>query len=320
MAQFKLNEGFNEDDFVIDVAPPVGAERYSIFEMSLNDKTCLFRVGTQYQTLTLTDEHINAITEALTPVWHNDGDKLQVFALFNDGQYYCQRLLSKFDFATKQVTTKKYEFNQMSYTDAKEVFEICKAVCWIRTEQLVASLEQELVGISEVQNFAESQFNIRKSQRNALLSETDFRLLPDYVEEYVGEQDAWISYRAALRTIPKAEDQFEDRAAWLAYLSEMPFPIDPKRWKNMEELKDLGYLSTDAFWSTVTTIHSSSADKQMAEELTLMKARQAEIDAYGKRVSRQLYDVIASYKLDRNMMNFDLNSYTPVDLPAEGEE
>lgn len=312
MAQFKLNEGFKEEDLIIEAAPQ-GTERHSIFEMDLNQKTCLFRVGTVYKTLTLLDSHIEAIQTALTPTWHNEGDKLQVFAIFNDGQYYCQRLLSKFDFATKQVTNKKYEFNQMSYADAKEVFEICKAVCWIRAEQQVASLEEDLVNIAEVENFAEKQFNVRKSDRNNLLLGCDFRMLPDYTEEYAGEQAAWTAYRAALRTIPKTEDQFEDRAAWLAYLGDMPFPIDPKMWKANDDLKDLEYLSTDAFWSTKTTIHSSSADRQLAEELTALKARKAEIDQYGKRINLVLRDTINKYQLDRDMMNFDLQSYTVVE-------
>lgn len=313
MTQFKINEGFNEEDFIIDEAPPAGSERHSIFEINLREKTCLFRVGNVYKTLTLNDEHISSITTALSPVWHNDGDKLQIFALFNDGKYYCQRVMSKYDFVTKSVSSKTYEFDQMSLTDAKEVYEICKAVCWIRTEQLVASLAEDLVGIAEVENFAETQFNTRKGQRNRLLLETDFRLLPDYAQEYDGEQNAWIAYRAALRSIPKAEDQFEDRASWLAYLSEMPFPVDPKRWKADDNLKDLEYLSTDDFWSTVTTIHSSSAEKMLAEELTAMKARQSEIDKFGKRVNRELYDVIKKYSLNRDMMNFDIETYTPVE-------
>jgi hypothetical protein len=312
MAQFKLNEGFKEEDLIIEAAPQ-GTERHSIFEMDLTQKTCLFRVGNVYKTLTLLDSHIEAIQTALTPVWHNEGDKLRVFAIFNDGQYYCQRLLSKFDFATKEVTNKYYEFDQMSYADAKEVYEICKAVCWIRAEQQVASLEEDLVGIAEVESFGETQFNVRKSDRNNLLSRCDFRMLPDYTEAYAGEQAAWSAYRSALRTIPKTEDQFEDRAAWLAYLGDMPFPIDPKMWKANDELKDLEYLSTDAFWSTKTTIHSSSADQQLAEELTALKSRQAEIDQFGKRINLHLRDVIKKYSLDRGMMNFDLQSYTPVE-------
>jgi hypothetical protein len=308
MAQFKLNQGFNEDDFVVDAVLDPADERHSIFELNLPDKLCLFRLGDgTYTTLTLKDEHITALQEALSPVWHNEGDKLQIFAMFNDGEYFCQRLLSKFDFATKTVTNRKYEFNELTYAEATEVFEIAKAVCWIRTEQQAMSLESDLVNIAETDNFAEGQEAKRKAERNNLLKITDFRMLPDYDGEH---KEQWTTYRATLRTIPKAQDQFEDRAEWLAYLAEMPFPVDPNKWAATDELKDLEYLSTDAFWSTITTLHSSEADKLMAEKLLQMKARKSQIDKYGKTVARELSETISKYRLDEKMLDFDFESYT----------
>jgi len=308
MAQFKLNQGFNEDDFVVDAVLDPADERHSIFELNIPDKLCLFRLGDgTYTTLTLKDQHITALQEALSPVWHNEGDKLQIFAIFNDGEYFCQRLLSKFDFATKTVTNRKYEFNELTYTEATEVFQIAKAVCWIRTEEQAMSLESDLVNIAEVDNFAEYQFSQRKGERNNLLIVSDYRMLPDYAGEH---KEQWTAYRAALRSIPKTEDQFEDRAEWLAYLSEMPFPIDPNQWAVDDELKDLEYLSTDAFWSVITTIHSSSADKLMAEKLTEMKARKSQIDKFGKTVARELSETIKKYRLDEKMLDFDFASYT----------
>lgn len=309
MAQFKLNEGFTENDFVVDASVDEGTERHSIFELNIPDKLCLFRTADDtYTTLTLKDEHINALLEALSPIWHNEGDKLQIFAIFNDGEYYCQRLLSKFDFAKKQIVNRKYEFEQMSYEDATEVFKIAKAVCWVRREEQVASLERDLANVTETEYFGENQFAQRVRQRNEFLKMTDYRMLPDYDGEH---QTEWQAYRAALRTIPKAEDQFEDRSAWLLYLSEMPFPIDPKRWKGIDEIKDLAYdLTNDSFWSTMTTIFSSAADEMLANQLLEMKSRQAQIDKFGKQIPREVDAIVTKYRLDAKMMDFDFSAYT----------
>ena len=45
MAHFKLNEGFNAEDFVVDAQLDQDAERHSIFELNIPDKLCLFRTA-----------------------------------------------------------------------------------------------------------------------------------------------------------------------------------------------------------------------------------------------------------------------------------
>lgn len=313
MAQFKLNEAFSADDFTID-ALPVGQERYSVFEINIKEKTCLFRISDDtYQVLTLNDELTAALLSALEPNWHSEADQMQIFALFNDGEYYCQKMIAKYNFSTKAVTRKTYENKNFTLDEAKEIFEIAKAVCWIRTEQLTESLEADLVNIAETDNYAERLFNERKAQRNELLTRSDFRVLPDVPEDFSGATDLWIQWRAALRTIPKAEDQFEDKSAWLAYLGEMPFPIDPLKYHVVDESHATAYLQDDSHWTTMISMAVSSADELLAQELTAMKARKAEIDKFGKRINLQLRDVIRKYEIDRNIMNFDLSSYTPVE-------
>lgn len=309
MAHFKLNEGFNAEDFVVDAQLDQDAERHSIFELNIPDKLCLFRTADDtFTTLTLHDEHVAALQEALTPTWHNEGDKIQIFAIFDDGEYYCQRLLSKFDFKTKTVTNRKYEFNELSYVEATEVFEIAKAICWIRTEQQVESLERDLAQVTETPLFAEKQYSQRSRERIALLKASDYRMLPDYSGEHQAE---WQTYRTALRDLPKKEDQFEDRADWLLYLSEMPFPIDPGAWKANADIKDLPYdLTNDSFWSKATGIHSSAADEAMADQLLARKARKEQIAQYGKTAPRQVASIIEKYALDAKMMDFDFSTYT----------
>jgi len=180
--------------------------------------------------------------ETVDPFWHTEKDSLVHFSLYDDGYYFCQRRKLKYDFNTESTYYNDYNFKGATREQAEEfarsledLREVVVEVKNLVVENTVKEIDKEVIF------YEQRYFKIRR-QRESLLNNTDFRVLPDFPESYEGEKDQWIAWRKYIRedTLKKPSDpMFHDEngepsgLAYWKYTCDIKFPVDPKIYRRM---------------------------------------------------------------------------------------
>lgn len=186
----------------------------------------------------------------IDPFWHSENDLLEVFILFSDGHYLCQRKKLKYDFTTKSNYWQSYNFN-LAPEDKVEIIK-CQIEAFLVINQEVVRYNaiKTVEEIGQESILFERRYFKRINEKNMMISASDWRILPDIEDSYPGEKDMWVKWRKIMRdeTI-KSPTEFQDPLDFLQYLYEVKYPIDPKIYRAKYPNKEVEYLTTDDQWS-----------------------------------------------------------------------
>lgn len=193
--------------------------------------------------------------ENIDPFWHTENDQLQYFIQYNNGEYFCQRRKLKYDFATKTKYWQTYNLKNIPQDKIDELVERIQAFTILNSDVKKFLAISEVKEIGQESVFYERRFIKKLAEKNAMLSASDWRVLPDVVDTYPGEKEMWMKWRYTLRneTI-KRQEEFENGLEFLKYLYDIKFPIDPKLYFQLypdgkdEEGNEVEYLSTPEQW------------------------------------------------------------------------
>ena len=121
-------------------------------------------------------------------------------------------------------------------------------------------INDKINSISQEHAFWDSTLTKRITEKQNMLNATDWRVLPDVADNYPGEKDNWIKWRAKVRDIGKEYFAWDSIQAmgmenfdieWFKGINELKWPMDPKVFARqfpdrVNDDKSLtGYLDTD---------------------------------------------------------------------------
>ena len=245
---------FNPDDFVFtDI--PVPEENPTLIEYDAVQKFILVRTVNpdidelKYKSCQLSEQLNTNLLENLPDEFSNRNDRIVLFYIRKDGSYRLEKEKLKYSFATKTSTWIKYTYEDLSLEQAQTLFEAIKAAVW--TQEVVSEVQvrDQMLELVKKRPYLDKMHTEKLATRDKQLRACDFRVLPDYVEEYEGEKDNWLLFRDTMRNIIKSPDMFDTDLDYLVYNADFRWPISPIGYNILDPEHETPYLEGDNHWS-----------------------------------------------------------------------
>lgn len=243
MAEYVNGESVLEVDFLNSVV------------VDINNTTILEDGRKVISTQKFDKDFMVRFLENTDPFWHTETDQLQALSFFSDGTLFCQRKKQKFDFVNDRKVYATYTFNGYTAEQVSDLQE--KVVAFLDANKVVKEIKinQYITKVDDNILFFEKTYLKRLQERNAILSSTDWRILPDVVDSYTGEKDRWILYRQTIRALGlKPVTEYATPLEFFKALRSLKWPIDPKIFRDLYpdgvnvDGDVVEYLGTDTQW------------------------------------------------------------------------
>tara|TARA_Y100000385_G_C13101048_1_gene644523 strand:- start:661 stop:1602 length:942 start_codon:yes stop_codon:yes gene_type:complete len=193
--------------------------------------------------------------ENLDPFWHTETDQLQTLSFFSDGSLFCQRKKQKFDFVNDRKVYTTYTFSGYTTEQVSDLQD--KVLTFLDANRVVKEIKinKYVTKVDDSILFFDKTYLKRLQERNAILTSTDWRILPDVVDTYAGEKDRWILYRQTIRALGiKPVAEYATPLEFFKAVRSLKWPIDPKNFKDLYpdgvdvDGNVVEYLGTDTQW------------------------------------------------------------------------
>jgi len=256
----------------------------------------------------LRDEIWEDILNKIDPFWHTESDRIEYFFYYNTGEYLCQKEKLVYDFATKAQAYKTYLFNDASAEKAKELFDFFSVYLFVERDLKTQEFDAILQQITEQQEFYDGLYFLKKQDKKNLLSESDWRVLPDIQDE---RKDMWIKWRNAIReTEIKDSTKFFTNLEYFKYINEFTWPIDPLVYLEKYPDGSVEYLSTE----------DQYVSKPMEASKDIVSSKLADIMTYLDGTTRlelkmeaTLKDLAIQLNLKQVFPGFELEKYSIIE-------
>lgn len=256
----------------------------------------------------LRDEVWNDLISKIDPFWHTESDKIQFFFYYNTGEYLCQKEKLIYDFASKAQDWKTYLFKDASKEKAEELYNFFSAYLFVEKDMKTEEFDAVMNQIEAENEYYDGLYFARKNEKKSLLSESDWRTLPDIEDS---NKDMWITWRDKVRnTEIKSAADFKTNLEYFRYLNEFTWPIDPAMYFKKYPNKEVKYLSSDDQY--VSTPVQASEDIVSANLSSIMNYLNGTTNLEHK-ISRKLYDLTNQLNLKQVFPGLNLEKYTIVE-------
>lgn len=296
---------FNPDDFQFErILPP--EEKKPILEWDALHRLMVVRVkennewtylATKLDAQVNTNLHNNLPTE-----WSNENDRIVSFSIFEDGEHIFEKEKLKFDFSTKASKWVRYEKNDLTSSQVRELFDILKAALAVQQVDGDVVKSKAIIDIATRQEYLSKTDEERRAILDKLLRSSDWTQLADATEKFTGELELWTAYRTYLRDNVKTPEDFDDVLDYLIWDEEFNWPIDPYAYHELDPDHETTYLSIPAhFKFSVYETGSHTTEKivgNVSQSAILAKQRQAE---GGLPLNKQIWDKIQQYSLNEGL-------------------
>lgn len=296
---------FNPDDFQFErILPP--EEKKPILEWDALHRLMVVRVkennewtylATKLDAQVNTNLHNNLPTE-----WSNENDRIVSFSIFEDGEHIFEKEKLKFDFSTKASKWVRYEKNDLTSSQVRELFDILKAALAVQQVDGDVVKSKAIIDIATRQEYLSKTDEERRAILDKLLRSSDWTQLADATEKFTGELELWTAYRTYLRDNVKTPEDFDDVLDYLIWDEEFNWPIDPYAYHELDPDHETTYLSVPAhFKFSVYETGSHTTEKivgNVSQSAILAKQRQAE---GGLPLNKQIWDKIQQYSLNEGL-------------------
>lgn len=296
---------FNPDDFQFEkILPP--EERKPIIEWDALHRLMVVRVKQNKEwtyLATKLDSQVNTnLHNNLPDEWSNENDRIVSFSVFENGDHIFEKEKLKFDFATKQSKWLRYEKNDLTDGQVKELFDIVKAA--LAVQQLDGEIvkSKAIIEVATRQEYLSKTDEEKKATQQKLLRSSDWSQLPDSTESFAGELEMWSTYRTYLRENIRTPEDFDDMLDYLIWDEEYNWPIDPFAYHELDPDHETPYLSVPQHFKFNVYETGSYAAEQIVgnvkQSAILAKKRQ---DEGGLPLSKQIWDKINQYNLNEGL-------------------
>jgi hypothetical protein len=277
--------------------------KYAIFFNYVDSKTVL----PTPQRITISDELLDKFLNSIGNFWHNEKDQLEVFIYFNTGEYLCQRKKLKYDFKTKTNSWETYNFKGATKEQCEQLVDAINALQIVNRELKSLEVLKKVEKIEEQNLFFQRRYLKKKRERNLLLAESDWRVLPDVDEKYEGEKEMWMKWRRELReSTIKSPDEFESNLEFVKYIHNIKFPIDPTIYKRNYPNGEVGYLESEDQWVR----HDSEASVDFINNRidNILNHNKDYINQF-QEVKKGVYDILKSMDVHETNPDFDITKF-----------
>ena len=296
---------FNPDDFQFEkILPP--EERKPIVEWDALHRLMVVRVKQNEAwtyLATKLDSQVNTnLHNNLPDEWSNENDRIVSFSVFENGDHIFEKEKLKFDFATKQSKWLRYEKNDLTDGQVRELFDIIKAA--LAVQQLDSDIvkSKAITEVATRQEYLSKTDEEKKATQQKLLRSSDWSQLPDSTESFAGELEMWSTYRTYLRENIRTPEDFDDMLDYLIWDEEYNWPIDPFAYHELDPDHETPYLSVPQHFKFNVYETGSYAAEQIVgnvkQSAILAKKRQ---DEGGLPLSKQIWDKINQYSLNEGL-------------------
>jgi hypothetical protein len=293
---------FNPDDFQFEkILPP--EERKPIVEWDALHRLMVVRVkqdGEWTYLATKLDPQVNTnLHNNLPNEWSNENDRIVSFSIFEDGEHIFEKEKLKFDFATKQSKWVRYEKNDLTEGQVRELFNIIKAALAVQQLDSDINKSKAIINVATRQEYLSKTDEEKKATLQTLLRSSDWTQLPDATESFPSEIEMWSAYRTYLRDNIKTPEDFDDMLDYLIWDEEYNWPIDPFAYHELDPDHETPYLSVpEHFKFSAYEAGSYTTEKlvgNVKQSALLAKKRQEE---GGLPLTKQIWDKIQQYNLN----------------------
>ena len=296
---------FNPDDFQFEkILPP--EERKPILEWDALHRLMVVRVkqdgewtylGTKLDAQVNTNLHNNLPDE-----WSNENDRIVTFAVFEDGEHIFEKEKLKFDFSSKTSKWLRYEKNDLTSGQVKELFDIMKAALAVQQTDASVVKSKAIIDVATRREYLVKTDEEKKAVLNKLLRGSDWSQLSDATEKFSGELEMWTAYRTYLRDNIKTPEDFDDMLDYLIWDEEYNWPIDPYAYHEMDPDHETEYLSVPSHFKFSAFEAGEYTTEQLVgnikQSAILAKQRQ---DEGGLPLNKQIWDKIQQYSLNEGL-------------------
>jgi len=296
---------FNPDDFQFEkILPP--EERKPILEWDALHRLMVVRVkqdgewtylGTKLDAQVNTNLHNNLPDE-----WSNENDRIVTFAVFEDGEHIFEKEKLKFDFSSKTSKWLRYEKNDLTSGQVKELFDIMKAALAVQQTDASVVKSKAIIDVATRREYLVKTDEEKKAVLTKLLRGSDWSQLSDATEKFSGELEMWTAYRTYLRDNIKTPEDFDDMLDYLIWDEEYNWPIDPYAYHEMDPDHETEYLSVPSHFKFSAFEAGEYSTEQLVgnikQSAILAKQRQ---DEGGLPLNKQIWDKIQQYSLNEGL-------------------
>ena len=296
---------FNPDDFQFEkILPP--EERKPILEWDALHRLMVVRVKQEgewtYLGTKLDTQINNNLHNNLPDEWSNENDRIVSFSVFEDGQHIFEKEKLKFDFSSKTSKWLRYEKNDLTDGQVKELFDILKAALAVQQTDADIVKSKAIIDVATRQEYLAKTDELKKQNLTKLLRGSDWSQLSDATETFTDELELWNAYRIYLRENVKTPEDFDDMLDYLIWDEEYKWPIDPFAYHEFDPDHETEYLSVPSHFK----FSPYEAGDYSAEQLTgdikqsAILAKELEKEG-GLPLSKQIWDKIQQYKLNEGL-------------------
>lgn len=296
---------FNPDDFQFErILPP--EERKPILEWDALHRLMVVRVkqdGEWTYLGTKLDTQVNTNLQTNLPdEWSNENDRIVSFSVFEDGEHIFEKEKLKFDFSTKQSKWLRYQKNDLTDGQVKELFGILKAALAVQQTDSAVVKSKAIIDVATRKEYLVKTDEEKKAILTKLLRGSDWSQLSDATEKFSGELEMWTAYRTYLRDNIKTPEDFDDMLDYLIWDEEYNWPIDPYAYHELDPDHETEYLSVPSHFKFSAYEVGEYSTEQLVgnikQSAILAKQRQ---DAGGLPLNKQIWDKIQQYSLNEGL-------------------
>jgi hypothetical protein len=299
---------FNPDDFVFQPLPSPD-EKKTVLEYDAKNRLVLLRTKDEDGNLVYNSVFINKqindnILNNIPDEWSNNNDRILIFAIYESGEYILEKEKMKYDFNTKSTKWVNYSCNHLTIEQAKQLYEILKAAIYLDKEVKKYKDVSEFLELSK-QTYYLKQFNKKNVDFiDKLLRESDWRILPDYPEQFNNEKEMWILWRSKIRELNKTPEDFEDSLDYMIYLEELKWPIRPDQYNVKYPEHQVEYLETDDQYIKSPEFLDYTQETEYMENVIKFNEILKKYEEQGITVNATLSNLIKRYDLIKELKEF----------------
>lgn len=206
----------------------------------------------------MTDDDYGEFISVIPEFWYTENDKITLFTLFDDGNYYCERQKKVYNYAIKDFEEIPYRFDSVDELTLQQFINIL--ICFFEKINIrnQTNVQQKL--IENIQNYSFLQSFILNTRRS-ILSKTDFMFLRDYTAISQEELKKWEEYRQEWRDIT-------EQSSWKdGDLHKIKIPVSPSEKDNFTyiAMTESGHRNTEIEKYIQSIQGSENFEEKMSE-------------------------------------------------------
>lgn len=302
---------FNPDDFVFEKLS-LPEDNPTLIEYDAKNRLIYVRMQNpdksyEYNAVYLTESVNNNLLNNFPDKWSNENDRILLFAVHENGKVLFEKEKLKYNFDKQETYWVRYEQNDLSTTEAKEIFDILKAAVFVQNAKNETERDNALISLAKQDFYLDKMYLALLHTSEKWLRETDWRILPDAPQSFEGEMNLWKIWRDKVRSCVCKPEDFETPLDFLIWQEEFRWPINPEKYHKLYPDHDVEYLSTpDQFVLEDVSVTEQKMDL-INEELNATVRKLKYDQEHGIPITKEMHDIIRRYSLLDNVENVKLN-------------